>query len=188
VLVGAAIERLTKEPWEATIVRQLFNPLGMVSAGFGAPIGSNPWGHLPSEEKLEAINPADPRSDNPAALGPAGTVHVTLPDYARFLQLFLTNGGKLLQAETVTKLTTALVREPQAYAMGWGMIDSYPPIGGGRILFHEGSNVAWRAVTVMSLDLSIAAVGVSNDDSPKGQGAAREIAQRLLIAGKELAS
>ena len=68
IIAGAAIEMLTGAPWEDAIRSELFDPLQMDSAGFGAPTGDEPWGHTADG------TPVDPSgiADNPAALGPAG--------------------------------------------------------------------------------------------------------------------
>jgi D-alanyl-D-alanine carboxypeptidase len=42
ILVGAAIERITGAAWEDVIHRELFKPLAMPGAGFGAPVGTQP--------------------------------------------------------------------------------------------------------------------------------------------------
>ncbi|MFT4253595.1 MAG: serine hydrolase domain-containing protein, partial [Caulobacter sp.] len=89
ILAGAAIETITGAAWEETIRARLFQPLGIESAGFGAPTGDAPWGHLPAPGGgLTPVDPSGP-ADNPPALGPAGTAHMTLADHARFARLFL---------------------------------------------------------------------------------------------------
>lgn len=161
VVAGAAIERLTGGDWETAITERLFKPLGMTGAGFGAPKGDQPWGHrsLPfGVGGLKAVDPAGP-ADNPAALGPAGTVHMPLDDYARFLRLFLTGGGDYLKPETLARLTTPA---PGAdYALGWGVATGKPWARGPR-LGHEGSNTMWHAMAVVAPARGVALVSVSN--------------------------
>jgi CubicO group peptidase (beta-lactamase class C family) len=86
VVAGAMLEQMTGEDWEGLITRRLFSPLGMASTGFGAP-GSpgapdQPWGHATVDRSLTALEPG-PGADNPAAIGPAGTVHSTFPSIRR---------------------------------------------------------------------------------------------------------
>ncbi len=51
-IAGAMLEKLAGKPWETLLTEKLFRPLGMKSAGFGAPgaIGKldQPWGHARS--------------------------------------------------------------------------------------------------------------------------------------------
>ena len=74
------IERVTGEAWEDLLRERLFEPLGMTSAGFGAPATpgkvDQPWGHLGEIGELHPVEPG-PLADNPPAIGPAATVHAS---------------------------------------------------------------------------------------------------------------
>ncbi|MBW8305233.1 MAG: beta-lactamase family protein, partial [Brevundimonas sp.] len=120
ILAGAAIERLTGRPWEEVIEADLFAPAGMTSVGHGAPPAGNPWGHRTMGEQVVGADPAR-IADNPALMGPAGRMHMTVADYGRFLQLYLTQGGGLIRPETLARLLTAPEGSPPAYAYGWGV-------------------------------------------------------------------
>lgn len=164
ILVGAAIERITGEPWEATMQRDLFDRLGMASAGFGAPLGDNAWGHQGA-----AMSPKDPvtlGSDNPPGLGPAGTVHATIEDYARFLRLLLTDGGGGLHGDSILRMTTPLPGSGQPYALGWGVLTGQPWSGGAPGLVHDGSNTLWLARAVIAPARGAAAICVANAAEP----------------------
>lgn len=173
VLVGAAIERIADAAWEDAIVADLFRPLGIATAGFGAPKGPNPWGHRPAKSGAQkppiALVPVDPAgiADNPAALGPAGRIHMSVQDYARFTRLFLTRGDGVLKPETVVKLSTPVPGAGQAYALGWGVAEG---VGGanGPVLMHEGSNTMWHAITAIAPGKGVALIGVSNAPPPTG--------------------
>ncbi len=169
VLLGAAIERATETSWEEAIARELWVPLGLGSAGFGAPLGDGPWGHSPGP------TPVDPAgiADNPAALGPAGRVHVTLGDYARFLSLYLGGGGNLLSAATLTRLLTPAAGS--AYAGGWSIEAS----AGERVLAHEGSNTLWHAIARIMPDRGIGYIAVANEGGTRGRAAALAMLKRV---------
>ncbi len=86
MVAGTMIEEITGETWEALMQREVFDALGMTSTGFGPPGTSTttpdqPWGHLAAGNGL----PPTVAADNPAALGPAGTVHTTFQDYALYM-------------------------------------------------------------------------------------------------------
>lgn len=164
ILVGAAIERITGEPWEATIRRELFDRLGMTSAGFGAPLGDNAWGHQGTA--VTSKDPATLGSDNPPGLGPAGTVHASLEDYARFLRLFLSDGAGWLHGHSMVQLTTPLSGSGQPYALGWGVLTGQPWSGGGPALTHDGSNTLWLARAVVAPARGAAAICVANAAEP----------------------
>lgn len=159
ILAGAALEHIEGKPWEDVIREGLFKPLGLASAGFGAPAGDQPQGHM----RLGPL-PARPVgegkwADNPAAMAPAGGVHMSLPDYARFLRLFLTEGGGLVSPATLARLTTP---PPGGdYALGWSV---RPDVdwAKGRVLEHEGSNVLWHAVALVAPGRGLAFATVGN--------------------------
>ena len=85
VIAGASLERLTGTSWETLMNNRLFGPLEMDSCGFGAPDSTggleHPWGHNGNSP----VNPAEGVADNPPSLGPAGTVHCNLEDWASFI-------------------------------------------------------------------------------------------------------
>ena len=91
----------------------LFNPLDMASCGFGAPATVDttdaPWGHRTAASE-HTPGPPGPAADNPPALGPAGTVHCTLRDWARFAQLHLRGARReptpYLRPESFARLHT----------------------------------------------------------------------------------
>lgn len=134
-LVGAMLEKITGTPWETLITEKLFKPLGMDSAGFGPPgtIGQvdQPWGHV---HKFFMNVPI--QLDNPPAIAPAGTVHCSLDDFARYAIFQMEDQPPLLKPETFAKLHTP----PSGgdYACGWVVMRR--GWAGGKALWHNGSN------------------------------------------------
>ena len=60
-------------------------------------------GRAPAIRGHRARTPAPPdapRADDPPIMGPAGRLHLALADWARFQQVFLTEGGGFLAAAT----------------------------------------------------------------------------------------
>ena len=164
-LVGHAIEEKLDEPWEAVLRRRLFRPLGMSSAGFGAPatVGAvdQPWGHKVGDDG--ALVPVSPglHADNPAAIGPGGTVHCTIGDLARYAawQLRGARGqGSLLKPETFTRLHTPFAGDGD-YACGWVVTDRS---WGGTVLTHNGSNTMFFAVMWIAPEKDFAVVVCTN--------------------------
>lgn len=140
VIAGAVIEKATGEAWEKIIREWLFVPLGMSSAGFGG-VGTpgkidQPWGHGADGTPVPKNGSAN---DNVPVMGPAGRVHCTIQDWAKFVadQLRGARGEDgVLKAATYREL-----QEPgpaDDNAKGWIALDR--PWGGGRVLHHAGSN------------------------------------------------
>lgn len=158
-IAGHMAEQAAGKPWEQLMTQRIFKPLGMDSAGFGAP-GTpgmsgdvahldQPRGHTAGGQPVEP----GPKADNPTAIAPAGRVHCTLGDWAKFVAWHLRGEraeapGKLLTAESFKAL-----HEPVGdYAMGW-IVTRRPWAGpGGRTLTHSGSNTVWFSVVWMAPD------------------------------------
>lgn len=141
-IAGAMAESAAKAPWEDLLRKRLFGPLGMSSAGFGAPGTAKsldaPRGHLADGTVVEP----GPFADNPAAIGPAGTVHASVPDWAKFASLHLLRGKGAPAG--LERLDWDRLHAPVPggdYAMGWKVVDR--PWAGGRALVHSGSNTMW---------------------------------------------
>lgn len=170
VLVGAAIETITGGPWEDAMRAEVFGPLGITSGGFGPPPGANARGHRIVGDRRVPMDPTDPGADNPLALGPAGTAHMTLTDYGRFLAAMMGGAPGWLGPDSLRALTSPPPGEP-AYAAGWG-------VRGGR-LAHEGSNTMWHAAVALDPERRLGFVTVANDGGP-GRVACQQLMQRLL--------
>jgi len=162
-IAGAMIERVAGKPWEELLTARLFTPLGLKSAGFGAP-GTptrldQPRGHLNHDGKIVVVPPG-PGADNPAAIGPAGTVHCSIGDFARYGAWHAQEGrgNSLLREESFAKLHRP--PEGQDYAMGWGVTQR--GWAGGVTLTHSGSNTMWYTVIWLAPEKGVAFVAATN--------------------------
>jgi CubicO group peptidase (beta-lactamase class C family) len=176
IVAGAMLERVTGLGWEELLAVEMFVPLGMGSCGFGAPGDSSrdePWGHRGKAGSWLPVEPG-PYADNPLVLGPAGTVHCSGADYARYMI------EQLAGAAGVDGLVSAasfqVLHTPPAgsvYAMGWGV--GARGWAGGRVLNHHGSNTMWWASVWLAPERGLglfAAVNAGGDDAFKGADAA----------------
>ena len=148
IVAGAMIEALTGLGWETLMEQELFQPLGITTAGFGAPgqpgVRDQPWGHLRSGGNWAPQSPGSAGADNPASIGPAGTVHISMADMALYMAAHLAGAqgqGGILEPASWQQLHTAA--PGTAYAQGWGL--EQQPWTGGVALTHNGSNVRWFA-------------------------------------------
>jgi CubicO group peptidase (beta-lactamase class C family) len=87
-IAGAILERIGGKTWEELVTERIIEPLGLKSAGFGpqASIGKvdAPLGHLILDGKPKAML-AGPNGDNPLIIGPAGTMHMSVLDFAKWV-------------------------------------------------------------------------------------------------------
>jgi len=147
MVVGTGLEVLTGKSWETLMSEQLFTPLGMSSCGYGAPASlgqvDQPWGHTLGATGAVPVAPG-PGADNPPALGPAGTVHCAMEDWARFVRVHL-NGARG-RSEFLSAASFARMHTPPAggdYALGWTA--AARDWAGGTALTHSGSNTMFFA-------------------------------------------
>jgi CubicO group peptidase (beta-lactamase class C family) len=175
VIAGRMAERAAKKPWEDLMRERLFDPLGMKSAGFGVPGDKEkvdqPWGHTLSDGKF-----TPDRLDNPPVIGPAGTVHCSLPDWAKFAALH-ERGAKMLKPATFRVLHTP--PEKADYACGWNTVDR--DWAGGTVLTHGGSNGSWKAVVWVAPKRQFAVLVATNSGGGKSEEACDDAVTELLM-------
>jgi CubicO group peptidase (beta-lactamase class C family) len=165
MIAGAIVERRAGGDWASSMRRELFAPLGITTAGFGMPgregTTEQPWGHKRAAGGSRAIF-----ADNPPSLGPAGTAHMTLADWAKFVALHLGVAGDppLLRPESLARLHTAPAGADDA--LGWRVTERrWAP---GKILTHAGSNTMWFCVAWLAPEARFAVLVTCNH----GDGAA----------------
>ncbi len=172
-IVGAMLEKISGEDFESLMTDKLFKPLHMNTAGFGAPGTAGktdqPWGHV-----RKVFTTVPEQIDNPPAISPAGRVHCSLDDLARYAMLHLQENAAngLLKPETLARLHKpdgANISSPiDNYACGWVVLQR--GWAGGRTLWHNGSNTMWYIVMWLAPEKNfciIAATNVAGDDAEK---------------------
>lgn len=183
MLAGMMAERTADKDWELLMREQIFEPLEMKSAGFGAPGSADevdqPRGHLSSGFGLKP----GPTADNPRGLGPAGTVHCSLQDWSKFIALHLQAARgecRLLTAESFQKLHEphSINEKSDGYACGWLTLKR--EWGDGPVLFHNGSNTKWYCDVWIAPKRNFAVMAVTNVGGPNA-AAATDAAVTLMI-------
>jgi D-alanyl-D-alanine carboxypeptidase len=165
IVAAALLEHVTGHAFEDLTKAEAFDWWGATEAGFGPPLGDAPLGHRRlSSGGLEPVAPG-PSADLPVILRPATGAHMTLGEYGRFLQLFLTDGGGWLQPRSLGHLARPWDHSASGYGLGWRFSDD-AEWARGPTLSHEGSNGFWRthAVVAPARDLAIAAVANFDGD------------------------
>lgn len=164
MLLGHAIEQIEKKPWEEIVQEKLFTPLGMESAGFGSPVQRKDypvsWGHVRTDDGKGWV-PVD--QDNPAVLGPAGTVHATMEDWCKYLRIHLESPDDANFPLPIGKENWNRLHQSQKeteYAGGWhtGKRDW----ANGQILTHNGSNTMWYCVVFLAPDRGMGVFAAAN--------------------------
>ena len=195
VIVGSMLERVSGKTWEELITERVFLPLQLGTAGFGpqATLGKidAPLGHQVVGGQLKAIL-AGPNGDNPLILGPAGTAHMSVLDFARWAGWNAGEGKRgpaLVRPTTLKKLHTPVVAIPigpnggpgtptrGGYGLGWGEVRvNWAP---GPLLQHTGSNGMNLAHIWLEPKRDVAMVVLTNVGGEKADAALLTVAQQL---------
>lgn len=190
MLVATAVDRLASMPFERALDVYVHQPLGISTAGLGAParvLGHGPRIRFGPVRALPGapVEASHPNSDNPSVMSAAGTVHIGIEDWARFVDVFLENGtagpqnseSPFLRPETIEHLLTPVAAGHTSAAMGWMPAD--------RIAAHsyamQGSNTLWSAVAGLDSDRSRGVVVVANDGRTRVLRATLHLALQLLL-------
>ena len=182
-IAGHMAEKVTGESWEDLVTKEIFEPLAMAGAGFGAPgspdVLDQPRGHT----KLgRPIQPGPwGQGDNPIAIGPANSVHCSIGDWARYVAIHLRGAqadAAFLKPDTFAKLHTPAGGPGEKYALGW--LVTSRDWGGGGVLTHFGSNTMWSAVTWLAPQRDFAVLVVCNHGGPMARIATDEAIWQLI--------
>jgi CubicO group peptidase (beta-lactamase class C family) len=173
VVAAAMLETRAQTPYETLLRTRLFAPLGMDNSGFGTPgtpgAIDQPLGHTSRAAGFDPVQPTAANEDI-LAITPAGLVHVTLDDFAAYLQAHLAGergASGILTTESWQRLH-AQVLTP--YALGW---EISPSLSGLEVagFGHNGSNNRWFAATWVAPSLDTAAFIVVNGGGERAKAA-----------------
>lgn len=178
-IAGHVAEVVLGVPYEDLMRQWLFEPLGLARAGFDVPwdhdlaegdAPSEPWPHAADGRPIAP----GPFVDNPPAIAPAGTVHMTLDDWARCVALHLRGArgepvepSGFLAPASFEWLHRAVPFESGegGYAAGWVVLErpfARGADGSGRCLTHAGSNTTWFAVVWIAPEVDLAVLVATN--------------------------
>ena len=151
-IVGHIAETITGIPYEALVEQKVFTPLDLKSAGFGPPKGDKPnqepLGHMKLLWFRVAVDPFESTADNTPVMAPAGGVHLSIRDLARYGAIHLEGASgaatSLLPQESWERLHTPFLED---YACGW--VRYQQEWAGGPLIWHNGSNTLWYALLML---------------------------------------
>jgi CubicO group peptidase (beta-lactamase class C family) len=161
-LAGAMLEVASKTSWEDLVRQKIFSRLNLTSGGFGPPSTSGgldqPWGHVWEEGRAKPVPP----SDNPRAIAPAGAVHLSILDAARYAAFHLLAARGKIPA--LSSYRDALYSPPEGadYQYGMGWIIGQRKWASGKVLTHAGSNTMFFMVIWIAPERDFACVVATN--------------------------
>jgi len=186
ILAGAILEKIAGRTYEELIAEKIFHPLGITTAGYGVPADlqprSQPWGHnWDLSTSLIAL-----KTDYPNFFLPAGYLHMSIEDWAKFILFHLdtypSDKQKLLQSSTLRTLHTppdssewdiSTLERMSLKLIGFDYYDNYA-LGwftkekneGQNLIYHGGRGLAFVAHVMADLKTKNAILLVTNTDVP----------------------
>ncbi len=176
-IAAAILEQVTGQSWQLLLRQRLFDPMGMLTAGFGWPALNDPdqpWGHWVISGSLQP-HPPDDNYQLSGIIAPAGDVHMSIEDFALFVQLHLR--GLLGFDGMLTSETVGYLHQPVGnYALGWSVY----PLLGQVISSHNGSAGTFYATMAVSHSQDLAIVIATNAGGSSAADACRILLGVLL--------
>lgn len=131
IIAGHILERVANKAWEELVEQEVFQPLGITRFGFGEPSleedNRQPSGHLYRDGKWHVVTELSQAL--PLAIGPAGSVNISLLDIAAYLNANLEGmqgSDNIINQEHYKTLFTPYSQTdaqtpqgPLSYGMGW---------------------------------------------------------------------
>jgi CubicO group peptidase (beta-lactamase class C family) len=164
---GALLEAAAGQSWEALIRRELAEPLGLTTVGFGYPatvMPDQPRGHALSGGATVEL-PLDEARQLAVCLWPAGAVHCSIDDLATYTADHLSGlRGRpaLLPAAYYERLHRR--RGDSVFTLGWGVTRD---LRWGLTHFGAGSG-GWFFVRIVIVPVHDAAVVIASNSGDAG--------------------
>ncbi len=176
ILAGAMMEQVTNRPIDNLWEEKIFAPLGITSAGYGPPAATQPHRQPLGHYWDQTSNTFVPyRSDFPSFFAPAGYMHMTMEDWARFISMHI-NSYSASTSEWIEPGTLHRLHEPPDlakwdididlgfnYAMGWF---TKTDKDGHRLIWHGGRGFNVNAQVIADLTDKSAILIVSTSELP----------------------
>ncbi|MEL7213966.1 MAG: serine hydrolase domain-containing protein [Pseudomonadota bacterium] len=181
VLAGVIAEEVTGQDWRSLVQTRIAEPLGLQSLGFGAPMQDGaPYGHRRWLGVNFPVEPGDDSSDNPAWMGPAGRLHMSIADLLKWGTAH--NAACAGLDETLLpQASCQQMRASVQETFGYGWVTQFSEPLNQRVVWHNGSNTMWYAILIMVPEAGFAvAAAINRADYERTDQAAADLAARLL--------
>lgn len=181
---GVALHRATGDTWEERVRARILAPLGMSRTTFGLAETLAASDHAVPHDRVKGKDVVIPFRDI-TQIGPAGSIHSSANDMARWLAAQLgrgeANGQRLLGAGRYMELVTPISvvgapGSPTAYGLGW-MLDA---VEGHTRVHHGGGIDGFTTQVELYPDDRLGIFVVTNRSSVLTGLAATQLAERFL--------
>jgi CubicO group peptidase (beta-lactamase class C family) len=195
---GVVLARVSGNSWEQRVRSGILEPLGMTRTAFGLAELATRDDVAAAHDRVRGKSVVIATRDL-TQIGPAGSIHSSANDMARWIELLL-GGGELDGVRLLPEARVAELAEPNmvmpsigvaadggpsAYALGW-MVDTVE----GRLRVHHGGGIDGFTTQVeMYPESQLGIFTVTNRASALTNIAAHELARRMLdLESADLAS
>lgn len=168
-LLGAIIERVSGEPYEKYVSKNILEPAGMRHSGFSYDdLGSHQDIAVLYDIQKEGDEKVIFRSDNPwdaPAMRAAGFLKSTVNDMLTYMEVFR-NGGKvgnvaILSPESVEAMMTPHIQVEQGLYYGYGLM-IVPDFFGYKLIQHGGDIKGVTAQMNIVPELGLTGIALAN--------------------------
>jgi CubicO group peptidase (beta-lactamase class C family) len=160
LMAGSMLEKVMGKPFEQLMIKEIFKPMGLHTAGFGPPVKfdseKQPVGH-------SGISRSVHPGDFPDYMAPTAVIHISIKDWAKFILMHLgidKNAAVALDTNTLHTLhsppnsaTWRVGAEERGYgipslnyALGWYTLDIDNK---ENLLWHPGGNTGFIAQVIV---------------------------------------
>jgi CubicO group peptidase (beta-lactamase class C family) len=190
IVAGAMLDRAFGTSFEAAMAAQVFAPLGMTAAGWGAQAAAGsttqPVAHrLQTDGSWSVLE----GYGEPPVFNPSGNMHMSLASWGRFVRevLRVEAGTSTVAPAVIARQTTSTMiatGPTTSYGMGWEILTR--AWANGKVLYHNGTNLGNGSLTYVAPLRNVAFLVTTNGWEPTGQSL-EVLANRLItfhFAGK----
>ena len=197
---GFAVGEITKSSWEDFVQRRIFDPLGMKTANFSAPIAEKAADHATPHRKNKDNQIETMPWRNIDNVGPAGSINASARDLSNWVRMQLGKGmfeGKRLVSEknlvethspqmVIQMNELARAHNPETNLMSYGLAWTVQDYRGQLLVSHGGAIDGFRARVALLPKQNLGFVLLINSDlTPMLSASTNGLADLLLGAPKK---
>jgi CubicO group peptidase (beta-lactamase class C family) len=162
--------------YETLLAERVLSPLGITRFGFGVPTKADAASLVGHTEQ------GAPREiDNPNAIAPAGTLHMPLGEWAKFIAFHLGAKAPAALEGAARELPKLHERAKDAPFEALGWLSATRPWGGA-VLTHAGSNTMWYCVAWLAPEKGFAVLAATNQGGDAAAKACDEACAAMIQA------
>jgi len=176
IALGAIIEQVSRQSYEAFVQENIFTPLGMTNSGYDHNDGQTAIGYTPDGSSADFIDMTLPHA--------AGALYSTVDDLYLFDRALYTDA--LLSAEARERMFTMQAQiapnDPSVgYGYGWIVLMDAEGLPPGKAFFHNGAIEGFTSAMIRLPDQDAVVISLGNVEGRNPNLVANGIVQQLFV-------